>query len=127
MHENEITGAIVDAALRVHRGLGPGLLESVYETVLAYELARRGMSVAAQVSIAIDYDTLHIPAAFRADLVVESCVLVELKSVKRVTDLHRKQALTYMRLMNIRVGLVLNFNELLMRDGIHRIANGAPD
>ena len=126
VRENEISGAIVDAAVKVHRILGPGLLESVYEAVLAHELTRRGLRVERQVAIDIVYEELRLPAAFRADLLVEGLVLIELKSVEQAAPVHKKQALTYMKLASIRVGLLLNFGAALMKEGITRLANRCP-
>ena len=123
VRENEASGAIVDAAVKVHRILGPGLLESVYEAVLAHELTRRGLRVERQVAIDIVYEELRLPAAFRADLLVERLVLIELKSVEHAAPVHKKQALTYMKLAGIRVGLLLNFGATLMKEGITRLAN----
>ena len=121
--ENDVSGVIVDAAVRIHRSLGPGLLESVYEAVLAHELVHRGLAVERQVPIDLVYEDLRVAAAFRADLIVERLVLVELKSLEHVAPVHGKQTLTYMRLANIQLGLLLNFGAHLMKDGITRIAN----
>jgi GxxExxY protein len=123
---NDISGAIVDAAIQVHRDLGPGLLESVYESVLAYELEQRGLSVQRQVAVPIQYRDLHIADAFRADLIVNKQVIVELKSIEQVAPVHKKQLLTYLRLTNLQVGLLLNFGCEVMKSGIHRVANNAP-
>ena len=122
--ENEISGIILDAAITVHRKLGPGLLESVYERVLEYELKRRGLIVERQKPIAIEYEDLVIKDSFRADLVVEDKVIVELKSVERVEKVHKKQVLTYIRLADMRLGLLINFGAPLLKDGIFRIVNG---
>ena len=122
--ENEISGIIVDAAINVHKRLGPGLLESVYERVLEYELKRRGLAVDCQKSIDIEYDDLVIKDSFRADLVVEDKVIVELKSVERIEKVHKKQVLTYIRLADMRLGLLINFGAPLLKDGIFRIVNG---
>ena len=122
--ENEISGIILDAAITVHRKLGPGLLESVYERVLEYELKRRGLVVERQKSIAIEYEDLVIEDSFRADLVVEDKVIVELKSVERIEKVHKKQVLTYIRLADMRLGLLINFGAPLLKDGIFRIVNG---
>lgn len=108
MHENEIAAKIVDAALKVHTQLGPGLLESVYETILAYELERRGLFVQRQVNIGIVYEELRFETGFRADLVVEGRVLVELKPVERTSSVHRRQLITYVRLANLGLGLRLD-------------------
>jgi GxxExxY protein len=124
--ENGVARIVVDAAVHVHRALGPGLLESVYEIVLAFELRRRGLHVARQVPIDVVYENLRIDGGFRADLIVEGCVLVELKSVERSAPVHKKQTLTYLRLANLRLGLLLNFGAPLMREGVTRLVNGLP-
>ena len=122
---NEITGAIVDAAYKIHTTLGPGLLESVYEAVLEKELMRRGLRVRRQVPVPIRYEDLTFDEGFRADLLVEECVVVELKSVEQMHPVHAKQVLTYCRLLDYRLGLLINFGAALIKDGIKRIANGA--
>lgn len=124
---NRITGEIVDAAIYVHRGLGPGLLESVYVTVLAYELRKRGLHVASQVPIPVTWESVHLDIGFRADLIVEHQVVVEVKSVEAVAPVHAKQLLTYLRLSNRRVGLLINFNVELLKDGLSRVVNGLPE
>ena len=124
MHENEISGVVVDAALTVHRVLGPGLLESVYELALAYELSRRGLRVERQVPIPVEYQGVPLGEGFRADLIIERKVLLELKSVEHLTALHRKQIQTYLRLTNLKLGLLINFGATLMKDGIVRCVNG---
>jgi GxxExxY protein len=108
---------------KVHCALGPGLLESVYEVVLAKELAKRGLSVLRQQPITIIYEDLVFDEGFRADLIVENCVIVELKSVETVAPVHRKQLLTYLRLTDMRLGLLINFNAPLIKDGIIRVVN----
>jgi len=125
--ENDITAAIVDGAVRVHQELGPGLLESVYEEILAYELTERGLRVARQVPVPVVYRSLRFEIGFRADLLVESLVVVELKSVAEISPAHRKQIQTYVRLMNLRVGLLLNFGAALMKNGIVRAVNKLPE
>ncbi|MGE5060596.1 MAG: GxxExxY protein [Betaproteobacteria bacterium] len=127
MSENEIGKLILDAAIVVHRELGPGLLESVYETVLAYELQQLGLRVNRQVPIAIRYKDMIFDAAFRADLVVEEKVLVELKSVEQISEAHKKQVQTYLRLRGYKLGFLLNFSEALMKRGITRVVNGLED
>lgn len=127
MTENEVAKQIVDAAYRVHSGLGPGLLESVYETVLAYELEKRGLRVLRQQPVPIAYEGARIEIGFRADLIVEDLVIVEIKSVETVAPVHKKQLLTYLRLAGKRLGLLVNFNVAFIREGITRIANGMPD
>ena len=124
MTENEISKAIVDAAYHVHKRLGPGLLESVYEIVLAYELKKRGLKVKRQVPVAIVYDDIKFDEGFRADLIVEEKVIVELKSVEKVSRVYKKQLLTYLRLADKRLGLLINFSSKLIRDDISRVVNG---
>ncbi len=125
--ENEIAKIIVDAALNVHKALGPGLFESVYEAVLSYELGRRCLKVERQLPIPINYNGIKFEEAFRADMVVESKVIIELKSIEAVANVHKKQLLTYLRLADKRLGLLINFGEAFIRDGITRVANGMPD
>ncbi len=124
MEENDIAREVVDAAVHVHRELGPGLLESVYETVLAYELAQRKLNVERQVPVPIVYENLRFEEGFRADLIINGLVIVELKSVSEITLAHRKQIQTYLRLKNLRLGLLLNFGAALMKNGIVRAVNG---
>ena len=109
MTENEIATQVVDAAYQIHKRLGPGLLESVYEVVLAYELKKRGLKTARQAAVPITYDSLEFEEGFRADVVVEDKVIVELKSVESVSKVHKKQLLTYLRLAVKRLGLLVNF------------------
>ena len=124
MDENEIAKIIVDAAFQIHKRLGPGLLESVYEVVLAHELKKRGLRVKRQVPVAIVYDDIKFDVGFRADLIIEDKVIVELKSVENVVPVHKKQLLTYLRLADKRLGLLINFGAELIRDGISRVVNG---
>jgi GxxExxY protein len=126
MELDDITGAIVDASLRIHRRLGPGLLESVYEIILASVLERRGLQVERQRLVSFSYDGIEFEHAFRADLVVERRVIAEVKSVERLAPVHSKQVLTYLRLMDLRVGFVLNFGAGTMREGIRRVVNDLP-
>ena len=127
MTENEIAKIIVDVAYHVHKRLGPGLLESVYESVLAYELKKRGLKIERQVPVAIVYDEIKFDEGFRADLIVEDKVIVELKSVENIVPVHKKQLLTYLRLTDKRLGLLINFGSELIRDGISRVVNGLKD
>jgi GxxExxY protein len=127
MTENDIGRIVVDAAIAVHRELGPGLLESVYEVIMAYELGRRELSVRRQVPIPIQYKQLIFEEAFRADLVVEDKIIIELKSIEQVSEAHKKQLLTYLRLTGCKLGFLLNFGEALMKRGITRTANGIED
>ncbi len=124
MTENAIAKEIVDAAFRIHTRLGPGLLESVYDTVLAYELDRRGLRAVRQQAIPVVYENVRIATGFRADLIVDDKVIVEVKSVELLAPVHRKQLLTYLRLADKRLGLLINFQVVLIKDGIARIVNG---
>lgn len=123
MTENEIAKVVVDAAFTVHTNLGPGLLESVYEKVLAYEIAKRGLSCSTQVPIAIQYEKLFLEDAFRADIIAQDKVVIELKSVEKIQPVHSKQLLTYLRLMDLKLGLLINFGEALIKNGISRVVN----
>ncbi len=127
MTENQIGEIIIRGAIRVHRTLGPGLFESVYETVLAHELEKLGLHVQRQVPIRIVYDGLSFDEGFRADLVVNDLVIVELKSVTQLNPAHRKQLQTYLRLVGFKLGYLFNFGEALLRDGIVRAVNGLPE
>ncbi|HEX8632755.1 MAG TPA: GxxExxY protein [Pyrinomonadaceae bacterium] len=123
MHENEIAKEIVNAAYKIHTTLGPGLLESVYEATLAYELSQRRFNVLRQQPIPVVYESVHMDMGFRADLIVGGLVIVELKSVEMVAPVHRKQLLTYLRLADKRLGLLINFGTELIKDGITRVVN----
>jgi len=120
---DDITGLVVDAAFKLHTGLGPGLLESVYEMVLARDLERRGLIVEKQKPVSFEYDDLQFEDAFRVDLLIERCVVLELKSVEILAQVHSKQLLTYLRLLNLPVGLLINFGAATMKEGLHRIVN----
>ncbi len=124
MTENEIAKLVVDAAFQVHTRLGPGLLETVYEVALGYELKKRQLHVERQVPVPIVYDEIRFDEGFRADLIVEGKLVLELKSVEAVARVHKKQLLTYLRLMDKRLGLLINFGEELIKDGITRVVNG---
>ncbi len=119
----DITGTIVDAAFKIHAGLGPGMLESVYEAVLARDLERRGLRVQRQVNVSFDYDGMHFDEGLRIDLLVEGQMIVELKSVEKLAPVHSKQLLTYLRLMNRAVGLLSNFGGATLKEGLQRIVN----
>jgi GxxExxY protein len=123
MSLNEITALIIDTALAIHRRLGPGLLESVYQRVLAHELRKRGLSVETEVPIPVVWDDVKLEVGFRADLVVEGSVVVELKSLEAVARVHKKVLLTYLRLADKRVGLLINFGAEWLKDGIFRVVN----
>lgn len=124
MDVEELATIAVDCGFKVHEGLGPGLLESVYEVVLAHSLARRGLLVERQKPIPIRFDNILIDEGFRADLLVEGRLLIELKSVERIAPVHGKQVLTYLRLMDLPLGLLMNFGAATFKEGIKRVANG---
>jgi len=123
MTENELAKIIVDAAYTIHVALGPGLLESVYHHALVYELKKRGLFVEIEVPIPITYDGVHLGEGFRADIIVEGKVIIELKSVEKVAPVHKKQLLTYLRLADKRLGLLINFGAPLIKDGNTRVVN----
>ena len=125
--ENEIAAIIVDTAYKIHLALGPGLLESAYEAVMLYELHKQGLAVTAQVPVPVVYEAVRLDTGFRADLMVEDLVIVELKSIERTAPVHKKQLATYLRLAEKRLGLLINFGEELIKNGITRIVNGLPD
>ncbi len=124
MTENEIATILVDSAYRVHVALGPGLLESVYEVALSHEIEKRGLKAERQVAVPLEYDGIRFDEGFGADIFVEEEVIVELKAVEKVLPVHKKQVLTYLRLTNSRLGLLINFGAPLIKDGITRIVNG---
>ncbi|HET7214761.1 MAG TPA: GxxExxY protein [Terriglobia bacterium] len=123
MTENEIAREIVDAAYKIHTTLGPGLLESVYEAVMAEEISRRGLLTVRQQAIPVVYESIHLEVGFRADLIVEGKVIIEIKSVERIAPVHKKQLLTYLRLTDKRLGILINFDVELIKDGITRVVN----
>ncbi len=123
MHENEIGDAVIDAAFAVHTKFGPGLLESFYEAALAAELRHRELRVERQVAIEVEYQGEPLGVAFRADLLIERKVLVELKSVEALHNVHKKQTLTYLKLGDWRLGYLMNFNTVRLKDGVVRIVN----
>ena len=124
MDENKLGTIVVDASIVVHRGLGPGLLETVYVVVLAKELQERGLAVERQIPIPIKYGGFRFDEGFRADIVVEGKVILELKSIEAINNAHKKQLLTYLKLTGMKLGYLLNFGEALMKDGIIRIVKG---
>jgi GxxExxY protein len=124
MTKNEIGTIVVETAIAIHRELGPGLLESVYEAILADELERRGLKVGRQIPVPIKFKGRQFNEGFRADIVLNGKVILELKSIERVTPAHKKQIQTYIRLMGCKLGYLLNFGEALMKDGISRAVNG---
>jgi GxxExxY protein len=124
MNENDIGTLVIEAAIAVHRELGPGLLETVYEIVLARELCERGLKVDRQIPVPITYKGMRFDEGFRADLIVENKVILELKCVERTTAAHKKQVQTYLRLTRCKLGYLLNFGEEVMKTGITRCVNG---
>jgi len=123
MTENELSRVIVDKCLKIHRALGPGLLESVYEEVLFYEFTKDSIQCKRQVGIPVIYEDIQLDLGFRADMVVGDKVILELKSVEKILPVHKKQLLTYLKLSNMRLGLLINFNVELIKNGITRIVN----
>ncbi len=124
MTYNELSGIILEAAIDIHRRLGPGLLESVYQTILAHELTKRGLNVKKEIPIPLVWDNLHFDVGFRADMVVNDLILIELKCVEEIARVHKKQVLTYLRLTGKKLGLLINFGDETLRDGVSRIING---
>jgi GxxExxY protein len=124
MKENQISQVFIGAAIEIHRALGPGLLESVYEKVLVYELLKRGLKIENQKGIPITYKELHIEDAFKADIIVEDKVVIELKSVEELRDVHYKQVSTYLKLSKLKLGVLINFNEAYLKEGVRRVVNG---
>lgn len=123
MHENEIAKIIVDCAFRVHTRLDPGLLENVYQAALVYELRQRGLAVATERGIPVEYDQVRLNVGFRADLIVANKVIVECKSIEALAPVHSKILLTYLRLADMRLGLLINFHVDYIKDGIRRVVN----
>ncbi len=113
----------MDAAFHIHRTLGPGLLESVYEVILAHELEKRGLKIERQKPVPIEFEGIRFDEGFRADLIVDGCIVVELKSVEQISPVHAKQLLTYLRLLDYRLGLLINFGAPVIKEGIRRIVN----
>ena len=123
MELNQISGQIVDAAMKVHSALGPGLLESAYEACLLFELHRRGLKAARQVELPVVYEGVRIDVGYRLDLLVEDAVVVELKAVEEISPVHKAQIISYLKLGGYKLGLLINFNVLHLKDGITRFAN----
>jgi GxxExxY protein len=122
--ENELSKAILDAAFKVHTALGPGLLESAYEACLAYELRNEGLTVLTQVPLPLIYKEVRLDAGYRLDLLVEDMVVVEIKAVDALAAIHQAQVISYLRLSGKKLGILINFNSLHLRDGIRRVVNG---
>ena len=124
MNENELAKIVVDAAFHVHTSLGPGLLESVYQKVMAHELNKRGLQVEEEVAVPVVWDDVQLEVGFRIDLLIDKKLVIELKSVEKVSPVHKKILLTYLRLTDLKLGLLVNFGEELMKTGISRVVNG---
>lgn len=127
MTENQIAAIVVDAAFKIHYALGPGLLESVYQATLNYELQKRDLRVSSQVGLPVHYEGVKLELGFRVDLIVDDKLIIEIKSVEAIAPVHKRQLLTYLRLMDLRLGLLINFNVERIRDGIQRVVNGLAD
>lgn len=123
MTENELSKIVVDICYKIHTKLGPGLLESVYEAILHYELTKLGIKVEKQKALPVYWDEIFLEIGFRADLIVEDKVILEIKSVSELTNVHPKQVLTYLRITDMKLGLLINFNECYIKDGIKRVVN----
>jgi GxxExxY protein len=123
MNENELSRIVFDAALNVHKALGPGLLESAYEECLYYELASSGLLVEKQKSLPLVYKEVELEIGYRVDLLLENKLIIEIKSVEELNDIHLAQILTYLKLSNCKLGMLINFNVVLIKDGIRRVAN----
>ncbi len=123
MNENEISSIIIDVCFKIHTSLGPGLFESVYEEILDYEFAKLNLNVQRQKSIPVFWENLKMDIGFRADFIIENKIIIEIKSVETVAHVHKKQLLTYLKITGIKLGLLINFNEALLKDGISRIVN----
>ncbi len=125
MEENHLAKIIFDAGLKVHRALGPGLLESVYEESLFYELKKQNLYVAKQIGLPLIYEEVKLEIGYRIDILVENKLIIEVKSVDFLNDIHLAQILTYLKLSNIKLGLLINFNTVLFKDGVKRVINGS--
>lgn len=123
MEINALANIVIEKSIRVHNELGPGLFESVYEEILYYRLAKRGLKISKQIPIPVYYEEIKMEIGFRADLIIEDSVIIEIKSVETIAPVHSKQLLTYLKLTGLKVGLLINFNEELLKKGIKRIVN----
>lgn len=123
MTENELSGMVVEEAIYIHRSVGPGMLESVYAQCLDYRLAKRGLNIKTEVPVPLIFEEVKLECGYRADLVIERKVVIEIKSIEMITPIHLAQTLTYLRFLHVKLGMVLNFNAVLMKDGIRRVVN----
>jgi GxxExxY protein len=124
MTENEISKIVVEEALHIHKSIGPGMLESAYTHCLCYRLKLRGLNIRTEVPVPLIFEEVRLECGYRSDIVVENIVVLEIKSIEVIADIHLAQTLTYLRFLNLKLGLVLNFNTLLMKNGIRRVVNG---
>lgn len=124
LSENDISKIVLDCSFKIHKKLGPGLFESVYEEVLGYELQKKGLRFTRQTPVGVFWDEIKLDIGFIADIIVEDKVIIELKSVESLQAVHKKQLLTYLKLSDLKLGLLINFNENMLKDGIKRIVNG---
>lgn len=124
MNENEISKIVFDAALKVHRELGPGLLESAYETCLFYELEKSGLKIEKQKALPLIYDNIKMEIGYRLDIIIEDKFIIEIKAVEQLTDVHLAEILTYLKLTNCKLGMLINFNVKLLKQGVKRVING---
>ena len=123
MTENEISKIIIEEAIHIHRSIGPGMLESVYAHCLAYRLAKRGLKVKCEVAVPLVFEEVRLECGYRADLVIENSVVIEVKSIEAIALIHIAQSLTYLRFLHLKLAILLNFNSLLIKDGIRRVVN----
>ena len=123
MNENSITDVIINKCIKIHKIMDPGLLESVYQELLFYELNKDGIRCKKQVEVPVKYENIKLNIGFRADLIVEECIIVDLKAIENILPVHKKQLLTYLKMTGLKVGLLINFNEVLIKNGITRIVN----
>lgn len=127
MTENELSKIVIDTCLKIHKELGPGLFESVYEAILAFELGKCGLKIERQIPIPVIWKGMIVENAFKADIVVENKLLLELKSTEKISNVYKKQVLTYLKISGLKLGLLINFGQELLRNGITRVVNGLKD
>ncbi len=127
MHENEISGVVLDLSIKIHQSLGPGLLESVYQRILAYELRKASFQIETEVPVPVVWDGKVIDESFRADIIVNGKVLIELKSIEKTLPVHRKQTITYIKLAKLKLGLLINFGAPQLKEDFHRLVNNLED
>jgi GxxExxY protein len=123
--EEKLSASVIGLCLKIHKTLGSGLLESTYHQCLAYELTKNGIAFQSEVMMPVRYENLHIESGYRADLIIENKIIIELKSVEKITDIHKSQILTYLKMSGLEIGLLINFKEPLLKNGLHRFVNSA--